>query len=70
MSASPRPAGAWGRGRLLLMLGVALLVVVVLVAGVVFAGTYAVTGSAPGRWHWKHPRAESRRHPASCCGTR
>ena len=45
MSASRRPAGAWGRGRLLLMLGVALLVVVVLVAGVVFAGTYAVTGA-------------------------
>jgi hypothetical protein len=44
MSASRSQAGAWGRGRLLLVLGVALLVVIVLVAGVVFAGRYAVTG--------------------------
>ena len=36
MSAPRSRAGAWGRGRLLLMLGVALLVVVVLVAGLVF----------------------------------
>jgi hypothetical protein len=44
MSASRRPAEAWGRIRLLLILGAAVLVVVVLVAGLVLAGTYAVTG--------------------------
>jgi hypothetical protein len=43
MTASQRPTGARGRGRLLLMLGVALLVLAVLVAGVVFGGWYAVT---------------------------
>jgi hypothetical protein len=47
MSASRSQTGAWGRGRLHLVLGVALLMVVVLVAGVVFAGTYAVTGAPP-----------------------
>ena len=44
MSAFRRPAEAWGRIRLLLILGAAVLVVVVLVACLVLAGTYAVTG--------------------------
>jgi hypothetical protein len=45
MSASRRPTEAWGRIRLLLILGAAVLVVVVLVAGLVLAGTYAVAGA-------------------------
>jgi hypothetical protein len=45
MSASRRPAEAWGRIRLLLALAAAVLVVVVLVAGLGLAGTYAVTGA-------------------------
>jgi hypothetical protein len=45
MSASRRADEAWGRIRLLLVLGAAVLVVVVLVAGLVLAGTYAVSGA-------------------------
>jgi hypothetical protein len=57
MSASRRSAEACGRGRLLLVLCIALLGAAVLVVGLVFAGTYAVTdaprhggtGTSPGQ---------------------
>jgi hypothetical protein len=46
MSTSRRPAEAWGRTRLLLLLVAAVVAVVVLVAGLVFTGSYALTGES------------------------
>jgi hypothetical protein len=67
MSASRRPAAAWGRIRLLLILGAAVLVVVVLVAGLVLAGTYAVTG-APQDGGSTSPQSVAEKLPAAPTG--
>jgi hypothetical protein len=67
MSASRRPAEAWGRVRLLLILGAAVLVVVVLVAGLVLAGTYAVTG-APQEGRSRSPQSIGEKLPATPAG--
>ena len=67
MSASRRPAEAWGRIRLLLILGAAVLVVVVLVAGLVLAGTYAVTG-APQDGGSRSPQSIGEKLPAAPTG--
>jgi hypothetical protein len=69
MSASRRPAEAWGRIRLLLILGAAVLVVVVLVAGLVLAGTYAVTGERQdGASGSRPPQRISEKLPAAPTG--
>jgi hypothetical protein len=67
MSASRRPAEAWGRIRLLLILGAAVLVVVVLVAGLVLAGTYAVTGAPQGGGS-RSPQSVGEKLPAAPAG--
>jgi hypothetical protein len=67
MSASRRPAEAWGRIRLLLILGAAVLVVVVLVAGLVLAGTYVVTGP-PQDGGSRSPQSIGEKLPAAPTG--
>jgi hypothetical protein len=67
MSASRRPAQAWGRIRLLLILGTAVLVVVVLVAGLVLAGTYAVTGAHQDGGN-RSPQSIGEKRPAAPTG--
>ena len=69
MSASSRrPAEAWGRIRLLLILAAAVLVVVVvLVAGLVLAGTYAITG-APQDGGSRSPQSIGEKLPAAPAG--
>ena len=68
MSASRRPAEAWGRIRLLLILGAAVLVVVVLVAGLVLAGTYAVTGAPQDGAGSRSPQSIGEKLPAAPTG--
>jgi hypothetical protein len=67
MSASRRADEAWGRIRLLLILGAAVLVLVVLVAGLVLAGTYAVTG-APQDGGRRSPQSIGEKLPAAPTG--
>jgi hypothetical protein len=69
MSASRRPAGAWGRIRLLLILAAAALVVLVLVAGLIFGGIYAVTGERQdGASGSRPPQSIGEKRPAAPAG--
>jgi hypothetical protein len=69
MSAFRRPAEAWGRIRLLLVLAAAALVVLVLVAGLIFGGTYAVTGERQdGASGSRPPQSIAEKRPAAPTG--